>query len=239
MAALDHLAFHGSLERLAAAFGRLGFHVSPVGRYLATSGPRREWTNRSVFLKENWFDLIAGAVDDRAPLFPSSLLLRTDDLAATEAAMGAAVAGAPYGLERRWDEDLSLPPERFALVRLSGKLGPLSVAMIQHAYPCGDTLPDWFEHPNGAEAIVEVRLSAAGASGCREALLRLGDLAWLAEGASSAPETSRLALTIRVAALATTRRVLAHNRVSFSTPERSICVAADADVGFAWRFVER
>jgi hypothetical protein len=76
MLPLDHLPFPTpDLEGLADALRRLGFTVSPPGRYSEPDGA--VWPNRCVFTLKGWFDLLQA---DQAPaeVLPRDCIFLTD-----------------------------------------------------------------------------------------------------------------------------------------------------------------
>ena len=151
MLPLDHLPFRTpDLTKLAAAFEALGFTVSPPGAYTSADVPDARWPNRCVFLKRGWFDLLADPVAEPVTPGPGGCLFRTDDLDATLAGIQGLRTRPAYRLERRWDDDIGLPPETFALFDLRERIAPIPLAVIEHAWPCPDIAPGWMDHPNGA-----------------------------------------------------------------------------------------
>lgn len=153
MLPLDHIPFyHRDPEALARTFERLGFTVSPRSRYTAPDHPATSWRGRCVFMREGWFDMLF-AERARQQGAPMSLLFRTDDLAATREALAALNPEEPFRLERSWADDCSLPPERLAYAILRSRIAPFPLAVIEHAWPCVDVLPEWQAHANGAQAV--------------------------------------------------------------------------------------
>src|SRR5579859_4794145 len=114
---LDHLPFPArDLFALGRAFEALGFTVSPPGAYTSADFPKVRWPNRAVFLRTGWFDLLQDeGIDPQAPSAPGACLFRTDDLDASARVFSDIRTEAPYRLERRWNTDPGLPPERFRL----------------------------------------------------------------------------------------------------------------------------
>lgn len=155
MLPLDHLPFQtGDLDALAQAFRTLGFVVSPRGAYTSPEAPGANWPNQSVFLRKGWFDLLhspqAGA---ESPVRPGAGLFLAEDLEHAAASLEGFRKRPSYRLERRWKHDLGLPSEAFALFEIAERISPLALAVIQHHYPCHDTLAAWFDHPNTAEEV--------------------------------------------------------------------------------------
>lgn len=163
MLPLDHLPFStGDLEALTRAFRALGFIVSPRGGYTSPEAPEARWANHSVFLRKGWFDLLhnpQAAAD--APVTPGGGLFLTDDLDAAAARLDGFCTRPSYRLERRWKNDLGLPLETFALFEIRERISPLGLAVIQHHYPCHDTLAAWFDHPNAAEEVAGLIFGSA------------------------------------------------------------------------------
>ena len=58
-----------------------------------------------------------------------------------------------YALVRAWDQSPELGHEHFELFDIRERVCPLGLSVIAHHYPCPDTLPAWFEHPNTASAL--------------------------------------------------------------------------------------
>lgn len=163
MLPLDHLPFPtGDLEALSRAFRALGFVVSPRGGYTSPEAPQASWTNHGVFLRKGWFDLLHNpeAVAD-SPVGPSGGLFLTDDLDAAAVSLDGFRTRPSYRLERRWKDNLGLPPEAFALFEIRERISPLGLAVIQHHYPCHDTLAAWFDHPNAAEEVAGLIFGSA------------------------------------------------------------------------------
>ncbi len=163
MLQLDHLPFTtGDLAALTDAFQRLGFVVSPRGAYTSPETPDANWSNHSIFLRKGWFDLLhnpKAAADAGAS--PGGCLFLTDDLETALGALEGLRTRPPYRLERRWRDDLGLPPEAFALFEIRERISPLGLAVIAHHYPCRDTLAAWFEHTNSAEEVAGLIFGAA------------------------------------------------------------------------------
>ena len=85
----------------------------------------------------------------------------TDDLETALDALEGLRTRPPYRLDRRWRDDLGLPPEAFALFEIHERVSPLGLAVIAHHYPCRDTLAAWFEHANSAEEVAGLIFGAA------------------------------------------------------------------------------
>ena len=163
MLPLDHLPFPtGDLDALGQAFETLGFVVSPRGAYTSPETPDASWTNRGVFMRKGWFDLLhSPEALAAAPVSPRAGLFLTDDLDAAAASLDGFRTRPSYRLERRWKHDLGLPSEVFALFDIRERISPLGLAVIQHHYPCHDTLAAWFDHPNTAEEVAGLIFGSA------------------------------------------------------------------------------
>ena len=163
MLPLDHLPFStGDLEALTLAFRALGFVVSPRGGYTSPESPDASWTSHGVFLRKGWLDLLhnpEAAAD--APVRPGAGLFLAEDLDDAAARLSGFRTRPPYRLERRWKNDLGLPAEAFALFEIRERISPLGLAVIQHHYPCHDTLAAWFDHPNSAEELAGLIFGSA------------------------------------------------------------------------------
>jgi len=245
MLRLDHIPFYGrSTSNPRSSFSRLGFHVSPAGRYSSPQYPERLWKNHCVFLRDNWFDLIDSTGESATQTAPGACLLRANDLLATTKELGdLLVQGSRYELVRHWDEDQFLPPERFELASLSWKIGRLPVAIIQHAYPCPDTRREWFDHPNGASGIAGVTVCSDHSTEVPSKLAKLADLSWLTFVDAVAFRKRfefdlSIAITVRVRSLATAAEILSRNQVTFYNRGNSITLTRAEEVACSWEFIE-
>ena len=206
---LDHAPFTAAnLAPLTAAFEAIGFTVSPPGAYTSPEFPEARWPNRCVFLRQGWFDLLQSAqADPTAPAGPGACLFRTSDLDAAMAAMAGLSTRPPYRLERRWDDDLGLPPETFKLSSLRERVAPLGLAVIEHVYPCPDILPAWLEHENGAVEVAGLTFGGAEPGPAAEragAVLNLSGFEYIAASAFEGrfgPCTRQVAVRVRVGSL--------------------------------------
>jgi len=163
MSPLDHLPIpFVDLTAGCALFEAVGFVVAPTCVYTSPEYPEARWENRSVFLREGWFDLqhtptapaaLAGA--------PSGCLFRTRDLSAVRTALTGMCLTEPYRLLREWPGRPELGTESFALFSVRERISPLVLAAIEHDYPCPDTLEAWFEHPNTATRIAGLTFSGS------------------------------------------------------------------------------
>ena len=163
MLPLDHVPFYtGDLEALTRAFLALGFVVSPRGDYTSPEYPDANWTSHAVFLRKGWLDLQHNPqASSDAPVGPRAGLFLTNDLDAAAACLSGFRTRPTYRLERRWKNDLGLPSEAFALFDIGERISPVGLAVIQHHYPCHDTLAAWFDHPNSAEEVAGLIFGAA------------------------------------------------------------------------------
>lgn len=209
MLPLDHIPLTApDLEALAQAMRGLGFTVSPRGGYTSPETPDARWTNHSVFLRRGWFDLLhaPGAPAD-APVAPGACLFLSSDIDAALESLAGFRTRPPYRLERRWDEDLGLPPETFALFDIRERISPLGLAVISHHYPCHDVLPAWMEHANTAVEVAGLVFGGAEPGAFAERAAQHLDLSglqyWSAERfeAGFGPMERQIAVRIRVASL--------------------------------------
>lgn len=231
-AAVDHLPFPTpDLEGLAEALRRLGFTVSPRGRYLDPAGA--VYPNRCVFTNNGWFDLLQA---DEAPakVLPRGCLFLTDDLeAARERLAALEPSRRTFLLERRWDADVARPPERFRWIGLKSRRLGVQVAAIEHAWPCADLLPEWQAHANGAVEVLGLALAgeAPGETGLDTSGFRFLPAAELA-GTYGAERAVR----VRVADLAQARRALSDLRPR--VVGASLVVPPHGPFACAFEFVE-
>jgi hypothetical protein len=148
MLPLDHIPFQGpDLCALAEAFAGLGFTVSPPGSYTSPDYPDARWNNRCVYMDQGWFDLLQ-APGAPAAVGPGGALFLTSDLDAAAASLRGMRLDPAYRLIRAWDDEHA--HEHFELFSIRERIGPLGLAVIAHAYPCADAMPEWFSHPNTA-----------------------------------------------------------------------------------------
>lgn len=206
MLPLDHLPFPTSdLAGLAQAFRGLGFTVSPSGRYTQPDGAT--FLNRCVFLQTGWFDLLQL---DEAPaeVLPRGCLFLTHDLEATRTALaGLGPSRRTFDLERRWDEDVGRPAERFRWIGLrTDRLG-VQAAAIEHAWPCADLLPEWQVHPNGAVEVLGLALAGEPPG---ETGLDTSGFRRLSAGELADIYGAERAVRVRVADMAQARQALSH-----------------------------
>jgi hypothetical protein len=240
---LDHLPFNAAeLAGLAQAFGTLGFTVSPRGAYTSPSQPAARWPNHSVFLRAGWFDLLQEpSLPTDALLAPRACLFRAGDLAAAAQALSPLRTTTPYGLVRRWDQDLGLEPETFELFSLRERVAPLPVAVIAHAYPCCDIRPDWLDHPNSAQAVAGLIFADAApgpaATKAGQALDLSGFQYWgrPAFEAEFGPGVE-VAVRVRVGSLGQVAAVLNAGGVGFRQGEAGICVPPHGRFGCGFAF---
>lgn len=244
MSPLDHLPIpNPDLEGACRAFEALGFTISPACVYTSPEQSGAEWRNRSVFLSEGWLDLQAAP---GAPAgvggAPASCLFRTADLAASRAAFSDMRQTEPYSLIRTWPDAPELGAERFALFSIMERISPLVLAVIQHAYPCPDTRPEWFEHPNTARRVAglifrdaEPGVAAAAAA----ARLDLSGFRYLAAADfDEAFPAARMAIRVEVGSIAATRHVLAAAAMPCAQQGRALRVGAPAPLACGFEFFE-
>lgn len=207
MLPLDHLPFPSpDLDTTAAAFAALGFTVSPPCVYTSPDYPEARWDNRSVFLRQGWFDLLH---DQQAPAHaagaPNGCLFRTDDLAAAERATAGMRRTTPYRLIRHSEVAPELGTESFALFSIRERIAPLVLTVIEHHYPCPDTHEDWFEHSNTAVEVAGLAFCGERSGPAAEAgalILDITGFRYLEEAeylAAFGP--SKLAVRVRVRSL--------------------------------------
>lgn len=233
MLPLDHLPFPTpDLEALAGALRRLGFTVSPRGRYSQPDGAM--FPNRCVFLEQGWFDLLQA---DEAPAAtaPPVCLFLTHDLEGTRAALADLdPSRRTFLLERRWDEDIGRPPERFRWIGLKSRRLGVQAAAIEHAWPCVDLLPPWQAHANDAVEALGLALAAAppGETGLETSGFRFLSGEELAE-----TYCAEVAVRVRVRNLAQTRNVLAASGLELRDAAESLVVPPFGPLACAFEFV--
>jgi hypothetical protein len=240
---LDHLPFNAAdLAGLAQAFETLGFTVSPRGAYTSPDQPGARWPNHSVFLRAGWFDLLREpSLSADALLVPRACLFRADDLAAAARALAPLRTTTPYGLVRRWEEDLGLEPESFDLFSLRERVAPLPLAVIAHAYPCRDIRPDWLDHPNGAQAVAGLIFADAAPSPAASAAGQALDLSGFAYWGRAPFEAEfgpgvEVAVRIQVGSLSQATVVLGDHGVGFRQGEAGLCVPPQGRFGCGFLF---
>jgi catechol 2,3-dioxygenase-like lactoylglutathione lyase family enzyme len=203
--ALDHVGIAGpDLDALAAAYGRLGFRLTPRAQHHAP-GPdlvvRPIGTgNRCAMLRQGYLELIA-VID---PALPSNTLDRflaryhglhiiafaiedpEAELARLRAA-GIAIAGIAW-LERPVDAPGGPATARFA--RLPMPDAPEGrIQLIRHLTPELLWQPALLDHPNRAVALEEVTLVVADPAASAKRFARL-------VGVAATPATDGLVLTL-------------------------------------------
>jgi hypothetical protein len=245
MLPIDHVPFYAnSLDALRTAFTRLGFTVSPRGRY--TSGERADavWPNHSVFMQRGWFDLLLDARPDAAlGVAPGACLFLASDIAQEARKFAREDITPVETLTRAWDEPVGAHRETFAYVTLRKTQTPLSLSIIAHAYPCPDTIPAWFAHPNGAVALSGATFAAdepAWSRSVRETL----DLSALkftsaADFASSFGSVAAgIAIRVSVSSLRQTGDWLRANNVAFDAKPGALNVPPQFGLQCAFSFEE-
>ena len=232
MLPLDHLPFATrDLDGLAQALRRLGFTVSPRGRYAQPDGAT--FPNRCVFLEKGWFDLLEAA-DAPEEAQPGACLFLSPDLeGAREALAALAPSHRTFLLERRWDEDIGLPAERFRWMGLRSDHLAVQAAVIEHAWPCPDILPAWRSHPNGAVEVLGLALAAEapGDTGLDTSGFRFLPKEELAE-----TYDAERAVRVRVTDLAHARQVL--SGLAIRERSGSLVVPPHARFACAFEFVD-
>lgn len=234
MLPLDHLPFPTpDLEGLAQALGRLGFTVSPRGRYTQPDGA--VFPNRCVFMGKGWFDLLQ-AGEAPAGVRPHGCLFLTHDLEATRADLAElGPSRGTFPLERRWDEDIGRPPERFRWIGFKSERLGVQAAAIEHAWPCADLLPAWQAHANGALEVLGLAL-AAGAPG--QTGLDTSGFRFLSAGELGETYGAGLGVRVGVADPAQTERALLGAGLEFRRVAGSLVVPPHVPFACAFEFVE-
>ncbi|HEX2559353.1 MAG TPA: VOC family protein [Phenylobacterium sp.] len=232
MLPLDHLPFPTSdLEGLAEAMRRLGFTVSPRGRYVQPDGA--VFPNRCVFLKKGWFDLLQA---DEAPaeVLPRGCLFLTGDVQATRVALAdLGPSRRTFLLERRWDQDVGRPPERFRWIGFKTDRLGVQAAAVEHAWPCVDILPEWQVHPNGA---VEILGLASTGKPPGETGLDTSGFLYLSAEAVAETYGAELAVRLKVDDLWQTRRALHRGGVEWRQAGASLIIPPHGAVACAFEF---
>ena len=230
MLPLDHIPFHDpDPDALARGFGKLGFTASPASRYTSPDHPGAAWQGRCVFLRSGWLDLLCEP-SPRRPGAPAACVFRTPDLAGALTELADLSPEPATRLERRWEDHVGLPPESFAYAGLRSRIAPTPLAVIQHAWPCPDIRPEWFEHANGARAVEGLIFGGEAPGPAATAAARGLDLTgfeyWPLDRfeAAFAGAPARRALRLRTDDLARTRAVLEAAGARFSEAADGIAV---------------
>ncbi|MBA4014297.1 MAG: hypothetical protein C0481_20750 [Phenylobacterium sp.] len=240
MLALDHIPFQApDLPALAAAFAALGFTVSPPSFYTSPDDPTARWNNRCVFLQRGWFDLLQAPGAPPA-VGPASVLFLTADLDATAAELGDLRQLPAYRLVRRWEDRPAHQP--FRLISIRERISPLGLALIEHADPCVDALPDWFAHPNAAIEAAGLIFAGAQPSPFAPAAGRVLDLGGFEYWEPAAfrhafGEGVDCAVRVRVRSLEATRSALAADLAAVQSSGR-LHVAAPSPLNCGFQFFE-
>lgn len=214
MLPIDHIPFAGpDLDALASAFSALGFTVTPGCAYTSPEYPDARWANRSVFLRQGWFDLLhAREAPANTAVTPGACLFLSDDLDAAAAALADMRRLPAYRLDRSWDGAPELGTETFRLFSIRERISPLGLAVIAHDYPCPDTLPAWFEHPNGAVELAGLVFAGGEPGAFAKPASRVLDLSgfahWPADAFAAAFEDAEIAVRVKVASLHAARAAL-------------------------------
>jgi len=246
MLPLDHIPFQSAdLPRLGKAFEALGFTVSPTGAYTSPDYPEARWSNRCIFLRQGWFDLLENSAGDpTVPVTPRACLFRTSDLDAADQAFADVRTEPPYRLERRWDRDLGLPPEAFRLFAVRERIAPVGLAVIEHAWPCHDILPAWTDHPNGAVAVTGLVFGDAKPGPAASPCARRLDLSvfdYLDNDAFDArygPLIRQVVIRVQVRDLSHTAEALNRRGIAHGWREDELIVPPLAPLGCAFGFRE-
>lgn len=240
---IDHIPFAGhDVEALAAAFGALGFTVTPACAYTSPDYPDARWRNRSVFLRQGWFDLLhEPQAPANAAIAPGACLFLATDLDAAAAALGDMRLLPAYRLDRSWDDAPELGTETFRLFSIRERISPLGLAVIAHHYPCPDTRPEWFEHPNDAIRLSGLIFAGGEPGPFAKAAGRVLDLSgfehWPAEAFCAAFEDAEIAVRVEVASLEAAEAALSP-QLSIRTTEAGLCVMAPSPLACGFLFVE-
>ncbi len=156
------------LDAAAAAWGRLGFTITPRGAH-----PQWGTANRCMMFAGDYIELIApagpGAMSDRVNAFTETrgeglfaLGLGTEDAAQAFARLrdaGVAV-GEPYRLQRRIESIGRAGALAFQVVDLPADALPgIDGKVAQHLTPSLERRPEWLFHPNGASGIASVTVA--------------------------------------------------------------------------------
>ena len=160
---LDHvLVGVKDLEAARAAWVRLGFAPTPLGRHVG-----RPTANHCLMFPRDYVELIGLVPGDGQPSRLTRLLAErgegvigaafaTDDVEATHAGLArAGLSPAPIAELRR--PDAAGRELRFRLVELPAEATPdLRLFVCWHDTPELVRRPEWLEHPNGATALRSV-----------------------------------------------------------------------------------
>jgi len=183
MLTLDHLVINTRFDTDAAErlFTELGFTVAPRGYHTLGS------INHAIVFGEHYLELIglpaSGEVVREeilaSPLGLDGLVWRTDDPAATAAAVHAAgfEAGAPQVFSRPVELDGASFDARFATVRLAaGQLPGGRVYFCQHLTPELVFRAQWQSHPNQAYGLAALHLIVDDVAANKAAYDRLDEI---------------------------------------------------------------
>ena len=239
MLALDHLPFPGpDLAATAAAFAALGFTVTPSCTYTSPEYPDDLWNNCSVFLRRGWFDLLhAPQASAETLVGPRAALFLTDDLDAADARFEGMRLHPAYRLDRSWESAPELGTETFRLFSIRERISPLGLAVIEHHYPCPDTRPEWFDHPNGAVELAGLVFAGGAPGPFASAAARILDLSgfehWPTDLFSRRFGDAEIAVRVRTASLSSARAALAPSVAVIETAEGlHVRPPAPLDCGF-------
>lgn len=241
---LDHIPFAGQdIDALAAAFDALGFTVTPACAYTSPDYPDARWRNRSVFLRQGWFDLLHEPnAPANAAIAPGACLFLTTDLEGAAAELGDMRLHPAYRLDRNWDDAPELGGETFHLFSIRERISPLGLAVIAHDYPCPDTRPEWFAHPNSAARLSGLIFAGGEPGPFAKAAGRVLDLSgfehWPAESFCAAFEDAEIAVRVEVASLGTVQAAL-RSDLTVRQIAPGLAVLAPAPLACGFLFVER
>lgn len=243
MLPIDHIPFAApDLDALAAAFGALGFTVAPACAYNSPDYPDARWRNRSVFLRQGWFDLLyEPQAPANAAVTPGACLFLSPDLDAAAAGLGDMRLHPAYRLERSWDGAPELGTETFRLFSIRERISPLGLAVIAHHYPCPDTRAEWFEHPNSAARLSGLIFAGGEPGPFAKAAGRVLDLSgfehWPPETFCAAFEDAEVAVRVEVDSLEAAQAALGSDLTARQTAG-GLALRAPAPLACGFLFVE-
>lgn len=240
MLTLDHIPFQGpDLAALADAFAGLGFTVSPACSYTSPDYLDTRWENRCVFMERGWFDLLH-APGAPAAVGPGGALFLASDLDAAAERLGDMRLAPAYRLVRGWAGEQR--QERFKLFSIRERIAPVGLAVIEHAYPCADALPQWFSHRNTAIEAAGLIFAGAQPGASAPAAGAVLDLTrfeyWEPQRFRDAfGERVERAVRVRVASLAAAREAFAGDLV-VQESEGRLHVAPPSPLSCGFEFFE-
>jgi hypothetical protein len=246
---VDHLVFYAgrALGALASFFERLGFTLTPLGRHDSGS------INRLAILERQYLELIgfeegtpATVRPELQSLPPGLTGIAAADLPEVRRASGQEGLLPPRRLERRvttpGGEGLAL----FTTTEVRDPARDVRVFLCRHHTPSLVWHPAWQQHPNGAVAATEVRLSTRDPQRLHAALRTAFDLrhAGAAQAYDAAgtvlrvvPAGERAAVTLRTRDLDAAQATLAAAGVACTLGQGRVVVPLPepyaADIVFA------